>query len=575
MSSPPSSSTAPDPVDHSNPQPTPASAPTIPLFSPSSVSPPDDSHKRVSDFSSSSAAKRSRWGSKPLIPSLSSESSNSLDSSVSLPSFSPSPVSFSSSLPFSPSSDSIEFSHVQSRISLLTEMLSSNDSTLLLTFSGADRSPSPEPVYDPITGQRTNTREQRIRKKTENERNELILRALQVNPLYKPPVGWKRVNSQYSYQKKILIPVDQHPNYNFRGQIIGPRGSTQQKLEKELQCKILIRGKGSVPEGKSGRSNGAAALSAHEPLHVLIQADSQDKVENAERVIYKLLVPVDDRLNEHKTQQLRELALWNGTLRDEIICRKCGKSGHKMFECPLKESNWQAAQVKCANCGSNNHITTDCKYGAEGGKMGALENRRDKELGNFIDSLRGEDFIPSQTNSNGKTLMIEGRTDEQSEQQGKLFIHPARQLANGLNATTGHNAESQQMKSQSVEHSNNSGSSDGVRLHSFEGRDAAREFRPYHQRNHYNKRENKYPSNPPSHSSSLPYSAPPASLPSSYFPPGFQPPPVFHVNQHIPESSSVNIPGYSLPFDPSVPPPPLPSALSSQSTSSYPPRQYP
>ena len=34
-------------------------------------------------------------------------------------------------------------------------------------------------------------------------------------------------------------------------------------------------------------------------------------------MIEKLLIPVDEDANEHKRQQLRELALMNGTLRDE------------------------------------------------------------------------------------------------------------------------------------------------------------------------------------------------------------------------------------------------------------------
>ena len=38
--------------------------------------------------------------------------------------------------------------------------------------------------------------------------------------------------------------------YNFIGLIIGPRGSTQKRLEKETNTKIAIRGKGSVKDGK-------------------------------------------------------------------------------------------------------------------------------------------------------------------------------------------------------------------------------------------------------------------------------------------------------------------------------------
>lgn len=43
--------------------------------------------------------------------------------------------------------------------------------------------------------------------------------------------------------KKLYIPIRDFPNYNFIGLIIGPRGNTQKRLERETHCKISIRGK--------------------------------------------------------------------------------------------------------------------------------------------------------------------------------------------------------------------------------------------------------------------------------------------------------------------------------------------
>lgn len=62
--------------------------------------------------------------------------------------------------------------------------------------------------------------------------------------------------------------------YNFIGLIIGPRGNTQKRMEKETRCKIAIRGKGAVKEGrasKGGPGGQAADPYAHEDLHVFIQ----------------------------------------------------------------------------------------------------------------------------------------------------------------------------------------------------------------------------------------------------------------------------------------------------------------
>jgi hypothetical protein len=47
-------------------------------------------------------------------------------------------------------------------------------------------------------------------------------------------------------QKKIYIPVDKYPGYNFMGMIIGPRGNTHRRLEAETNCKICIKGRVSL-----------------------------------------------------------------------------------------------------------------------------------------------------------------------------------------------------------------------------------------------------------------------------------------------------------------------------------------
>ena len=50
--------------------------------------------------------------------------------------------------------------------------------------------------------------------------------------------------------RKITIPQERFPEYNFIGLIIGPRGNTQKRMERETGCKISIRGKGSAKDGK-------------------------------------------------------------------------------------------------------------------------------------------------------------------------------------------------------------------------------------------------------------------------------------------------------------------------------------
>ena len=49
--------------------------------------------------------------------------------------------------------------------------------------------------------------------------------------------------------RKIIVPVDKYPGYNFFGALIGPRGNAQKRMERESGCKIVIRGKGAIKDG--------------------------------------------------------------------------------------------------------------------------------------------------------------------------------------------------------------------------------------------------------------------------------------------------------------------------------------
>lgn len=157
-------------------------------------------------------------------------------------------------------------------------------------------------------------------------------------------------------------------------------------MERETGCKISIRGRGSVKEGSKGRAakNGP---DDDEELHCHIQGETEEAVERAAKMVQELLVPVDDEKNEHKQKQLRELALINGTLREEEYCTVCGEKGHRPFECPQRTKTFQAANVRCANCGDHSHPTRDCPLKQE---VPANEVALDSEYMSFMAELGDE-----------------------------------------------------------------------------------------------------------------------------------------------------------------------------------------
>ena len=79
--------------------------------------------------------------------------------------------------------------------------------------------------------------------------NRSIVDAAKLIPDFKPPADYKPPK----IHAKIWIPVDKFPDYGFMGLIIGPRGATHKKMERETNTKIAIRGKGTVKDNKMGR----------------------------------------------------------------------------------------------------------------------------------------------------------------------------------------------------------------------------------------------------------------------------------------------------------------------------------
>ena len=65
--------------------------------------------------------------------------------------------------------------------------------------------------------------------------------------------------------------LQEYPNINFVGLLLGPRGNYLEKLKEETKCNIVIRGKGSLRSGMTGiTKDGRKVDGLEEPLHALI-----------------------------------------------------------------------------------------------------------------------------------------------------------------------------------------------------------------------------------------------------------------------------------------------------------------
>ena len=250
-------------------------------------------------------------------------------------------------------SEQLDAYALQLRIKEITEKLYTNN----IVPTHRERSPSPTPIYD-NTGRRMNTREVRHRQKLEDERHTLVMKAVKTIPAFKLPHDYRRTTKT---QEKIYIPVNEFPEINFIGQLLGCRGKDLKEMEVKSGAKIFIRGKGSVKEGKLKKEEIRNLV--EEDLHCLIVADSEDKLAAAVALVQEVIetaASVPEEQNEHKQKQMIDVAKMNGTYRDDEAqrCLKCGEQGHRQYNCP--QTSVFTANIVCYRCNRAGHLQKDC-----------------------------------------------------------------------------------------------------------------------------------------------------------------------------------------------------------------------
>lgn len=254
------------------------------------------------------------------------------------------------------------------------------------------RESQPAPQYDQH-GNRTNTREAQVRELLEKERHTLVELAVTSINKYDPPADYKKPAKT---SEKLYIPIKDYPDINFVGLLLGPRGNTLRQLQEDSGAKLAIRGKGSVKDGKLTDASGARG--PDDDLHVLITADTSAKITKAikltNEVIEKAISsPVGQ--NDLKRDQLRELAVLNGTLREtkpyvppEIFNQR-------------KPQGRDVTQIVCRICGNVGHYSRDCKF---------RNDRNGDDRNDRPDS--GEKEVDSYSPNRGKPSHISGSEED-------------------------------------------------------------------------------------------------------------------------------------------------------------------
>ncbi|KAI0454186.1 hypothetical protein F5B21DRAFT_260304 [Xylaria acuta] len=178
---------------------------------------------------------------------------------------------------------------------------------------------------------------------------------------------------------------------------------------------IVIRGKGSVKEGR-GRDRARAHdrfeggnYQNHEPLHRLITADTHGKIEKAKNLIggiIETIVTTPEHTNGWKRQQLRDLAVANGTFRDDESRVASSSDGWK---------GRITVDIKCNICGGGGHIARGCsgrkvsdlrknapwRQKKQAGQVGDRHEIEYRQLLSEIGGITGFEWNPADLGSHG------------------------------------------------------------------------------------------------------------------------------------------------------------------------------
>ncbi|XP_076236728.1 KH domain-containing, RNA-binding, signal transduction-associated protein 2 isoform X2 [Calliopsis andreniformis] len=121
---------------------------------------------------------------------------------------------------------------------------------------------------------------------------------------------------------KVLVPVREHPKFNFVGKLLGPKGNSMKRLQEETMCKMAVLGRGSMKdrqkEEECRMSLDPKYAHLSDDLHVEITAlappaEAYARIAFALAEVRKYLIP--DNNDNIRQEQMREMEM---SMADDI-----------------------------------------------------------------------------------------------------------------------------------------------------------------------------------------------------------------------------------------------------------------
>jgi len=126
---------------------------------------------------------------------------------------------------------------------------------------------------------------------------------------------------------RALVPVREHPKFNFVGKLLGPKGNSMKRLQEETMTKMAVLGRGSMRDKQKEEELRSSADPKYqhlqEDLHVEITAfappaEAHARIAYALTEVRKYLIP--DSNDEIRQEQMREMEMIsaNGDTSDNL-----------------------------------------------------------------------------------------------------------------------------------------------------------------------------------------------------------------------------------------------------------------
>ncbi|RZF43241.1 hypothetical protein LSTR_LSTR014583 [Laodelphax striatellus] len=63
---------------------------------------------------------------------------------------------------------------------------------------------------------------------------------------------------------RVVVPVRDHPKFNFVGKLLGPKGNSLKRLQEDTMTKMAILGRGSMRDRHKSMERGTGVLRKHD-----------------------------------------------------------------------------------------------------------------------------------------------------------------------------------------------------------------------------------------------------------------------------------------------------------------------